>query len=231
MNFKDMRTDDEIRKDVIEEIRWDPQLADIAPQIGVTVKEEVVTLSGIVNHYQQKLAAEKAAQRVKGVKVIAVDIEVGGVKPSAERTDAQIGEAIRNALAWNSAVKEDQIEITVDNGWVELDGAVSWDYERKAAEQAIEKILGVKGVVNKVKIKSKEIDPGEIKTRIGNAFHRHATVDADNISVEIHKDIVTLKGKVSSWAEREDAEDVAWAMPGVTQVINNLVIDTQVYAG
>ncbi|ELR71912.1 transport-associated protein [Fulvivirga imtechensis AK7] len=226
-----MRTDDEIRNDVIEEVRLEPQLADIAPRIGVTVKDEVVTLSGVVDHYTQKLAAEKAAQRVKGVKVVAVDIEVKGDAVSIEPTDAEIGEAIRNALAWHSAVNQDQIEIVVDNGWVELEGAVNWDYERKAAEKAIQNIRGVKGVVNKVRIKAKEVDASEIKSKIGKAFYRHASVDADNISVEVHQNMVTLKGKVSSWVEREEAEDVAWSMPGVTQVVNNLVIDTQIYAG
>lgn len=225
-----MKTDEEIRKDVIDEIRWDPQLTDIAPQIGVSVKDDVVTLTGVVEQYAQKLAAERAAQRVKGVKVVAVDIELKADVPAEMRTDAQIGEAIRNALAWHSAVNQDLIEIKVDNGWVELEGTVSWDYERKAAERAVEPILGVKGVINKIKIKAKSVDPKEIQKKISAAFHRHASVDVENISIAVNGNEVILKGKVRSWAEREDAEDVAWAMPGVTDVINNLVIDTRMYA-
>ncbi len=225
-----MKTDDEIRKDVMQEIRWDPQLTNIAPQIGVTVKNEVVTLSGIVDYYAQKLAAENAAQRVSGVKVVATDIEVKGVKESQLKTDAQIGEAIRNALTWHSAVNEDLIHIKVDDGWVYLEGTVDWDYERKAAETAVENIIGVKGVLNKIKIKNIPVETKEVKKRITAAFHRQATVDSSNISVEVDGAVVTLTGKVRTWQERKDAEKVAWSMPGVAEVKNNLLIDSQIYA-
>ncbi|GAA0190987.1 BON domain-containing protein [Fulvivirga kasyanovii] len=223
-----MKTDEQIRKDVIEEIRWDPQISDIAPHIGVSVDNGVVTLSGTVEFYTQKLAAEKAAQRVSGVKVVAVDIELKG--QNKDVTDAQLGEAIRNALAWHSAVNEDRLEIKVDNGWVYLSGTVKWDYERKAAERSIEKIIGVKGIINRVKVENEIVEPKHIKRKISEAFHRHASVDVENITVDVNGSTVTLRGKVSSWAEREDAEDVAWAMPGVTEVANNLVIDTSIYA-
>lgn len=225
-----MKTDDEIRKDVMEEIRWDPQLTNIAPQIGVTVKNEVVTLSGIVNYYAQKVAAESAAQRVKGAKVVATDIEVKGVDESQFKTDAQIGEAIRNALTWHSAVNEDLIHIKVDDGWVYLEGEVDWDYERKAAETAVENIVGVKGVFNKIKIKNLPVEPKEVKKKITAAFHRHASMDSANILVGVSGGTVTLTGKVRTWPERKDAEHVAWSMPGVTEVINNLTIDSEIYA-
>ncbi|MBL6448775.1 BON domain-containing protein [Fulvivirga sp. 29W222] len=223
-----MKTDEQIKQDVIEEIRWDPQLTDIAPHIGVSVDDGVVTLSGMVDFYAQKLATEKAAQRVSGVKVVAVDIELKG--QSEKVTDAELGEAIRNALTWHSAINEDRLEIMVDNGWVSLSGTVKWDYERKAAQKAIEKIIGIKGIINRVKVENEIVEPKYIKKKISNAFHRHATVDVENITVEVNGSTVTLKGKVSSWSEREDAEDVAWAMPGVTEVLNNLVIDTSIYA-
>lgn len=225
-----MKTDDEIRKDVMEEIRWDPQLTNIASQIGVTVKNEVVTLSGIVDYYSQKLAADNAAQRVKGAKVVATDIEVKGADNSQLKTDAQIGEAIRNALTWHSAVNEDLIHIKVEDGWVYLDGEVDWDYERKAAETSVENIIGVKGVFNKIKIKNVPVDPKEVKKKITAAFHRHASMDSANISVVVSGGKVTLTGKVRTWEERKDAERVAWSMPGVVEVNNNLMIDSEIYA-
>lgn len=226
-----MRSDEEIRKDVIEEIKWDPQLTNVAPQIGVTVKSEVVNLSGTVDYYAQKLAAERSAQRVTGVKVVTVDLEVKSAGKSDLITDSKIGEAIRNALAWHSAVNEDLVNIKVEDGWIYLEGTVDWEYERKAAERAIENIRGVKGVLNSVKIKNKNVEPSEIKRKIRAAFHRHASVDSENVSVDVRKSTVSLTGKVRSWSERKDAEDVAWAMPGVNEVENKLEIDSEIYAG
>lgn len=226
-----MKNDDEIRKNVIEEIRCSPQLAKIAPQIGVSVKDEVVTLSGNVDYYGQKLAAEQAAKRVKDVKVLAMDIEVGNAEISDETTDTKIANAVRNALAWNSAVNEDLINIKVEDGWIYLDGAVDWEYERKAAEGAVENLRGVKGVINRVSIKAKKVEPLEIKKKISAAFHRHATVDSANIDVAVRAGTVTLKGAVRSWAERKDAADVAWSTPGVTDVENKLEIEHDVYVG
>ena len=225
-----MKSDIEIREDVLEEIRWDPQLTKIAPRIGVAVKDEVVTLSGAVDFYFQRLAAENAAQRVAGVKVVAVDIEVeGGGTPDA-MSDTQIAEAVRNALTWHSAVNEDLINIKVDNGWVYLEGTVHWDYERKAAEKAVENILGVKGVINKVNIKTQVVAPAEIKKAIRSAFQRNAVVDASGVSVDVSASTVKLTGRVRSWAEKNDAELIARSMPGVTQVDNNLEVSSGVYA-
>jgi len=220
-----MKSDLKIWEDVIEEIRWDPQLTKVAPQIGVAVKDEVVTLSGMVDYYSQRIAAENAAQRVAGVKVVAVDIDVQGHLPSESTSDPTIGEAIRNALTWHSGVNEDLIDIKVDNGWVYLEGTVHWDYERKAAERAIENIKGVKGIINKVTIKTKNTDARDVKKHISAAFHRSATVDAGNISVSVLNNTVVLAGKVRSWVEKKQAEDVALSMPGVTDVRNNLEID------
>ena len=226
-----MKSDDEIRKNVIEEIQWDPQLTKIAPQIGVTVKNEVVTLSGNVEYYGQKLAAEKAAQRVKDVKVVAVDIEISSAGTSDSSTDSEIADAVRNALTWHSAVNEDMINIKVEDGWIYLEGTVNWEYERRAAERAVENIRGVKGVVNTIKIKVKKVEPSEIKKKIKAAFHRHATVDSANVQVDSRDGKVTLTGTVRSWTERKDAEDVAWSMPGVTDVENQLEIEHDIYAG
>lgn len=225
-----MKSDIEIREDVVEEIRWDPQLTRIAPQIGVAVKDEVVTLSGTVDFYFQRLAAENAAQRVAGVKVVAVDLEVKGAG-SDEMSDTRIAEAVRNALIWHSAVNEDMINIKVDNGWVYLEGTVHWDYERKAAEKAVENILGVKGVINKVSIKTQVVAPLEIKNAIRSAFQRNAVIDASGISVDVSESTVKLTGRVRSWAEKNDAELIAGSMPGITLVDNRLEVGAGVIAG
>lgn len=226
-----MKTDDQIRKHVIEEIQWDPQLTKIAPHIGVGVSNEVVTLTGSVDYYGQKLAAERAAYRVKDVKVVAMDIEVKSPENALNITDAKIGQAVRGMLSWNGAVNEDRVNIKVEDGWVTLIGTVNWEYERKAVERAIENIRGVKGVINSIKIKPQESDAVEIKRKIKAAFHRHATVDSGNIQVTTEGHKVTLTGNVRSWQERKDAEDVVWSMPGVTEVDNKLAIEHETYAG
>ncbi|HEX5168371.1 MAG TPA: BON domain-containing protein [Cyclobacteriaceae bacterium] len=222
-----MKSNDELQKDVMDEIRWDPQLKEVGAQIGVTAKEGVITLSGLVNSLNEKLAAEKAAQRVAGVKVVAVDIVVAINRPH-EKTDAEIAEAIKNALTWHSAVNEDRIEIKVDNGWVYLEGNVQWDYEKKAAENAVQNLIGVRGITNRISVSAKSIDPVDIKKHIASAFLRSATIDSSGVEVETSGSKVTLKGKVRSWMEKQDAENVAWSMPGVLEVNNQIEVDTEI---
>jgi osmotically-inducible protein OsmY len=146
------------------------------------------------------------------------------------RTDSQIAEAIKNALRWNSAVTEDKIEIKVDNGWVDLDGEVDWEYQKIAAQNNVENLLGVKGVINNIRVKPTVVDTNEIKDKIAEAFHRNATIDSAAIIIESSGSLVTLKGKVKSWAERKEAERIAWASPGVLAVDNQIDIDVEVYA-
>jgi osmotically-inducible protein OsmY len=208
----------------MEEIKGDPQLKDIANEIGVSVKEGVVTLTGNLESYANKIAAEKAAQRVAGVKVVAVDIEVT-TSASTSKNDTEIALAIKNALTWHSAVNEDQIELKVDDGWVYLDGTVEWDYMKKAAENAVINISGVRGITNRIKVSEKAVDPAEVKRKIIAAFHRSATVDSSTVQTDVSGSIVTLRGKVRTWAERQDAENAALAIPGVVSVINKIEID------
>lgn len=222
-----MKTNEELQKDVMDEIRWDPQLKDVSSQIGVTADDGVITLTGLVNMLTEKLAAERAAQRVSGVRVVAVDVEVKINAPHV-KSDAEIAAAIKNALVWHSAVNEDKIEIKVDDGWVYLDGSVQWDYEKKAAENAIQNLLGVRGITNRILVNAKSLDPVDIKKHITSAFLRSATIDSSAISVETSGSKVTLKGKVRSWMEKQDAENVAWSLPGVLEVANQIEVDTEI---
>lgn len=224
-----MKTNDELQEDVMAELRWDPQLIDVHADIGVAARNGVVTLSGMVDSYSKKLAAEKAAQRVKGVRVVACDIEVK-LGALGAKTDSEIAEAVRSALVWNSAVNENLIHVKVDNGRVYLDGEVEWAFQRVLAQKSIEGLASVTGVTNNIRIKEKRIDTEVIKSKISNAFQRSVLVDANTIRVETSGSKVTLHGTVRSWAEKKEAERVSWSSPGVTSVDNQINIDTEVYA-
>lgn len=224
-----MKTNEELRKDVMDEIKWDPQLKDFATEIGVAVNDGVVTLSGVVDTYWKKLAAEKAAQRVLGVKVVATDIEVK-LTTLGRRTDTEVAAAVRNALRWNSSVNDDKIEVKVDNGWVDLEGTVDYAYEKRYAQESVEDLLGVTGVTNKIVIKTTSIDTKDIQHKIAAAYHRSATVDSSSIRINTEGSKVILKGKVRSWAEKKEAAEIAWATPGVLAVDNQIEIEVGVYA-
>ena len=215
-----MRTDVEIKDDVLDELAWQPGIDET--QIGVIVENGVVTLSGVVDSYSKKLAAEKAVKRVKGVKAIAEDVEVKyGI--SYKKTDKEVAKAVIKALEWNSAVPDEDIKVKVEDGWVILSGEVAWDYQKKAAKKTVGNLLGVKKVVNNITLK-KSIKPFEVKDRIKKAFARMATVDAEGIEVVTSGHTVTLKGRVSSLQEREDAEAAAYMAPDVYDVVNELKI-------
>jgi osmotically-inducible protein OsmY len=224
-----MRTDDELQKDVMAELKWDPQLRDVYTHIGVSVKDGVVTLSGQVDTYSKKIAAERAAQNVHGVKVVATDVEVK-VKNLKARTDTEIAEAVRNALQWNSAVNEDKIKVKVDNGWVYLDGLVDWEFQKISAQQNVENLLAVRGVTNNLLIKSKVIDVKEIKDKILSAFQRNAIINETSIKIETAGNKVILRGKVRSWGEKEEAERIAWSCPEVVSVDNQITVNKEMLA-
>ena len=224
-----MKTNEEHRKDVVDELNWVPMLRNVCSNIGVAANDGVITLSGTVHTYGQKLAAEKAAQRVGGVTVVAVDLEVA-ISGLHSKSDTDIAQAIKSALKWNTAVQEDLIEVKVDNGWVYLEGTAEWEYQRRSAEQSVRDLMGVRGVTNRITVKTVVLNPLEIKRRISAALHRSATVDASNIVLEIHGSRVTLAGKVRTWAERKDAEAAAWLSPGVMVVDNKIGVDVEVFA-
>lgn len=221
-----MKQDEEIQNDVMEELEWEPTIN--ATEIGVAVKNGVVTLSGTVDTYLKKLTAEKAAKRVAGVKAVAEDIEVK-LEGSFIRNDTEIATAIINALKWHASLNEERIKVKVEDGVVTLDGQVDWEFQRSSAVSQIQNIVGVKRVVNNVEIKPRVV-PKELKQKISRAFHRSATLDADKISIDIAGETVTLKGKVRSWSEKNDAENAVWAAPGVNKVINNIEIESGIFS-
>ena len=215
-----MKSDIQIQNDVIEELKWEPSLN--APEIAVAVKNGVVTLSGQVDSYMKKLAAEQAAKRVAGVKAIAEDIQVG-VSPELRKSDTEIAEAVLNALKWHTAVNESKIKVKVENGNVKLEGEVDWEYERLSAKSSIEHLTGVRSVINLITIKPK-IKPSDIVQLITAALQRSATIDAKKVRVDVVGNKVILTGQVRSFAEKEDAEKAAWFAPGVSVVESKLEV-------
>lgn len=216
-----MKTDIQIQKDALDELKWQPFLN--SSEIGVAVKNGIVTLTGNVDSYTKKLSAERAAKKVAGVKAIAEDIQIG-VSPSYRKTDPEIAEAVFNALKWHSAVPEEKVKIKVENGIVTLEGELEWEYQRVNAGTAIQNLSGVRSVNNLITVKPK-LTPFELEQKIRAAFQRHATIDAGKVNVSTIGNKVILTGKVRSLAESEDAEDVVWAAPGVYQVENKLAIE------
>ena len=215
-----MKNDSQIQKDVIAQLNWEPILN--AANIGVFVKDGIVTLTGIVDSYSKKLVAERVAKNTSGVKAIAEEIQVG-ISSSSRRTDTEIAEAILNALKWHSAVNENKIKIKVEDGVVTLNGEVEWDYQRRAAKKAIENLTGIRAIYNFISVTT-TATPIDIKKKISDFFHRSATIDSDRVTVEIAGNKVILRGTVQSIKEKEDAELAAWSAPGIIEVDNRLEV-------
>ncbi len=215
-----MKNDADLQRDVFDELRWEPAVH--STDIGVTVKDGVVTLSGIVDSYPEKWAAERAAKRVCGVKALAQELEVK-LPGSGQQTDADIAEAAENALKWDILVPQDRIKVTVEKGFLTLEGEVNWQTERSAAERAVLNLTGVTGVANEITVKP-QVAPIDVKAKIEAALKRNAILDAQQIQVQADGGKVTLTGSVSSWAERDEAESAAWAAPGVSEVKDLIMV-------
>ncbi len=214
-------SDEEIKEAVLDELKWDPEVD--PTDVGVEVDDGVVTLTGTVESYAMKYAAEKAAHRVLGVKAVANDIKV--MLPSERvRTDTAIAEAAANALRWDTIVPSDRIKVTVRDGRITLEGDVDWYFQKEAAGRDVRNLIGVKGVTNLIRVLAPTVSPTEVKSKIEDALERSAELDARRIRVETRDGKVVLSGTVRSWVEREEAEGAAWATRGVRDVENLITV-------
>jgi osmotically-inducible protein OsmY len=210
----------ELKKSVESELNFEPSIN--AAEIGVAVKNGVVTLTGRVPSYWEKVSTERAAARVSGVKAVANELEVR-LPGSSERTDEDIAQAAVDTLRWSVLVPQDRIKVKVSKGWITLEGNVDWQYQKSAAEKAVRKLYGVLGVSNLIEVKP-QVSKAEVKTSIEAALKRLAEVDANRIRVDTEDGKVVLSGSVRSWFEREEAERAAWAAPGVRSVEDRIAI-------
>ena len=218
-----MRSDSELRADVAAELNWDASIRN--EDIAVAVKEGAVVLAGTVDSYAQWYAAERAAERVKGVRAIVNDLKVL-VPSELERSDPDIAHAALNALKWDVEVPDHLITLKVTNGWITLQGEVERQFQRAAAERVVRSLTGVRGVSNSISVRPAPT-PADVKQHIRDMLKRQAEFDADNLIVELVDHRATLRGKVQSFAEKRDAERAAWQTPGVTEVKNELAIEVR----
>ncbi|MEO5796804.1 MAG: BON domain-containing protein [Rhodoferax sp.] len=215
-----MKTDTQLQQDVLAELKWEPSVN--ATHIGVEVKDGVVTLAGHVDSYAEKWHAERASQRVSGVKALAVEIDVA-LAGSSTRTDGDIARSAEQVLQWVSFLPPGSVKVLVEGGWITLSGDVDWEYQRQAATNAVRYLMGVTGVSDQIGIKAK-VSLDTVKSEIEAALKRRAKTDAQNIGVEVRGNDVTLTGSVHSWSERELATLSAWSAPGVQNVWDKMTV-------
>ena len=215
-----MKTDSQLQQDVSAELKWEPSIH--AARIGVEVKDGVVTLAGQVDSYSEKWNAERAAQRVAGVKAMTTELKVH-LTGLSKRTDADVAQAVENVLEWTSSLPAGAIKVMVEGGWVTLSGDVGWQYQRQAATESVRYLMGVTGVSDQISIKP-SVTAKAVKSDIEAALRRTSIADAKQISVAVHGSEVTLSGKVYSWDERYTATNSAWGTPGVRNVVDIMTL-------
>jgi len=216
-------TDIDLRRNVEAELNWEPGIKSPAA-IGVRVKDGIVTLTGYVESYAEKLTAERAALGVAGVKAVVNNLEVR-LPTSSQRTDEDIARSAAQALDWTVGIPRDQIKLAVNDGWVTLKGNVEWYFQKVAAEDAVRHLTGVKGVINQIEVRP-AVSKDVVKSKIDEALKRSAELEAQRIQVETTGSKVILRGTVHSWWQKKEAERVAWQAPGVTQVENQIEVIT-----
>jgi osmotically-inducible protein OsmY len=216
-----MKTNEELQKDVQNAIKWEPLLN--AAEIGVTAKDGVVSLTGVVDSYSKKLEAENAAKSVAGVKAVVEKIEIK-FSSSWNKSNADIANEVLNALKSNWVVPKDKVKVKVEDGWITLDGELPWNYQKEAAKNAVNYLSGVKGVTNNIKVKSETHDEIE-KEKVESALNRNWSLNSKDVKVKVSGTKITLTGTVSSWYQKQEAERIAWSTPGVWSVDNELFIE------
>lgn len=216
-----MKTDKQLQRDVLDELQYEPSVD--ASKIGVIAHNGIVSLTGTVASYAEQNGATHAAERIAGVKAVANETKVE-LPSMHQRDDADIAQAVLNAFKWHVWVPQEVIKVSVERGWVTLEGTVNSKFQRTSADDAVRFLTGVKGVINLISVKQPAINSSEVKLKIENALRRATELEAAHINVEVQGNKVVLQGHVRSWAERSDAERAAWAAPGVGQVEDNLTI-------
>jgi len=219
------RTNKDLRKRVLDELDWEPSID--SADIGIAVKDGVVTLTGHVPTYAQKRTAERTAMRLSGVKGVANEIEVR-LPAEHKRPDAALAQAAIEAVERNIQIPTDSVTVKVENAWITLEGVVRWDYQRRRAERAVRYLMGLKGVNNLLRVKERAT-PGDLRARIRRALERRIDEESKRVSVSVDGDTVTLTGTVSSWTDRDDIEHAVWAAPGIAQVENELKVSRIAY--
>lgn len=216
-----MKSDLQLKTDIESELAWEPSIN--AAHVGVAVKDGVVTLTGHLDTFAEKVLIERAVARVAGVRAVAVETDVK-LASDHVRSDTELAEAIEFALKWNAQVPPDSVNVRVEKGWATLKGECEWDYQRRAIEKAVRKLRGLRGVTSLLTLKARAT-PADVHDRIRAALARHAERESNNIELAVSGSSVTLRGTVASWTERYAAQAAAWAAPGITQVVNELRVE------